>query len=194
MAESPKATILIVEDDALFQSVYCTRLEEEGYNVKVAGNGEEALQEMEAAPPDLILLDIILPRLSGFEVLERLRADARFAQIPVIILSNRSEPKDIERGLGAGANDYLVKTTTHPKEVFRKIRQHLAKEGEGNAPGLRVALRDGALDIALVAKSAGKASDLRCKKCKTHLVLELYPKSDRPGWFEAQLVCPQCEN
>jgi two-component system, OmpR family, phosphate regulon response regulator PhoB len=191
MAEAINAKILIVEDDTLFQSMYSTRLGEEGYQVSVAGNGEEALRELEAGAPDLVLLDLMLPRLNGHEVLTRMRADERFKEIPVIILTNRGDPEEVKRGMNEGATDYLIKTTTHPRDVFWKIRQAIAAKS-GQAPALRVEIRDRVLDAAQLASLAGKPADMQCAKCKTRLVLEMYEHKERPGWFDAQLVCPQC--
>jgi len=191
MARAHPATILIVEDDMLFQTIYRSRLGQEGYQVKVASDGEEALHEIEASPPDLLLLDLVLPRLSGYEVLTRLRANPRFVNLPVIVLTNKGEPEDIKRGMEMGADDYLIKTVAHPKEVVWKIRQALAEKA-GEPIRLRVAPREIQLDAPRLAELAGKPADLRCPKCGSELLMELFPRSDRPGWFEGRLICPDC--
>ncbi len=191
MAQTQPPAILIVEDDMLFQGIYRARLAEEGYQVTTASDGEEALREMEAALPALVLLDLVLPRRNGYEVLETMQADPRLARVPVIVLSNKGEPADIKRGLELGAHDYLVKTIARPKEVLWKIRQALA-EKSGQPMWLRVSLREHELDAAQLAEIAGKPGDLHCPKCGAGLVLELTPRLDRPGWFEARLDCPKC--
>jgi DNA-binding response OmpR family regulator len=188
----PEISILIVEDDPLFQGVYRTRLEQQGYKVTVAGDGEEALKAIEQSPPDLILLDLVLPRLSGLEVLGRLRQDPQQAAVPVIILTSRGEPADIERGKQAGANDYLIKGSTNPREVIWKVKQALAKES-GEPVRLRVALQEKELDAAALADLAQQSNTLQCAKCRLRLVMELTEQKDRPGWFDARLICPECD-
>jgi DNA-binding response OmpR family regulator len=184
--------LLIVEDDPLFQEVYRTRLEQQGFQVKVAGDGEAAWQEIEAAPPDLILLDLVLPRLSGHDVLARLKANPQLAELPVIVLTSRGEPADIERGKQEGAEDYLIKGATNPKEVIWKIKRALAKKS-GRPFTLRIALQEKMLDAPILADMAKKSEALQCGQCARQLLLELTPQADRPGWFDAHLVCPDCE-
>jgi len=192
MGQSRPPNILIVEDDMLFQSIYQTRLTQEGYRVRVVTDGEGALREMGISPPDLVLLDLVLPRLNGFEVLARMRANPRLAQLPVIVLSNKGEPADVKRGMEAGANDYLIKTVAHPKEVLWKIRQTLSEKA-GEPVHLRVAVRERELDAPKLAELSGAPANLHCPKCNTGLILELQPRSERPGWFEGRLICPKCE-
>ncbi len=189
-ADSP--TILIVEDDMLFQSIYRARLTQEGYSVKVASDGEDALREMETSPPDIVLLDLVLPRLSGYEVLTRMRANPTLADVPVIVLTNKGEPEDVQRGMEKGATDYLIKTVAHPKEVVWKIRQAISEKA-GEPVHLRVAVKERELDAPRLAEISGKPSNLHCSKCGSPLVLDLQPRSDRPGWLEGRLICPQCD-
>jgi len=191
MASQSAATILLVEDDMLFQSVYEAHLHDEGYQVKLATDGERALREMQTSPPDLVLLDLMLPRLSGYDVLERMRADPALAKIPVIVLTNKGEPEDIKRGIEMGATDYLIKIVARPKEVLWKIRQALSEKA-GKPTPLRVLINEKELDAARLAEAAVKPADFHCAKCDNRLVLELLPSADRPGLFEAELVCPRC--
>ncbi|NIM04753.1 MAG: response regulator, partial [Armatimonadetes bacterium] len=151
-ADSP--TILIVEDDMLFQSIYRARLTQEGYSVKVASDGEDALREMETSPPDIVLLDLVLPRLSGYEVLTRMRANPTLADVPVIVLTNKGEPEDVQRGMEKGATDYLIKTVAHPKEVVWKIRQAISEKA-GEPVHLRVAVKERELDAPRLAEISG---------------------------------------
>lgn len=191
MGGAQPRTVLIVEDDMLFQSAYLAHLREHGYQVRLASDGEEALREIESSPPDLVLLDLVLPRLSGYEVLSRVRANPALAKVPVIVLTNKGEPEDIKRGMELGADDYLIKIVAHPREVLWKIRQALA-ERAGEPTPMRVAIRERELDAAKLAEAAGRPPDLRCAKCGGRLLLELLPRSDRPEWFEARLTCPRC--
>jgi len=190
-AKRRAATILLVDDDLLFQRTYRAHLTDEGYDVRLASDGEQALEQMQASPPDLVLLDLLLPRTSGYDVLERMRANPALAKIPVIVLSNRGEPEDLKRGAELGATDYFVKFNARPKEVLWKIRQVLAKQAGELAP-LRVAIREKELDAELLAQACGKPLDLRCAACGGRLVLELLPRPEAPGAFEARLVCPRC--
>jgi len=191
MAEANAGTVLLVEDDLLFQRAYNAHLVDEGYVVRLASDGEQALREIEASPPDLVLLDLLLPRLSGYDVLARIRADSRFAELPVIVLTNKGEREDITRALELGATDYFVKFTARPREVLWKVRQIIAKRAGRSAP-MRVALKEKELDAELLAEAAGKPRDLHCAECGGRLVLELLPRSEVPGAFEARLVCPKC--
>ena len=192
MTQAGAPVILIVEDDMLFQSIYRTCLEQEGFRVEASADGEDALREMELILPDLVLLDLVLPRLSGYEVLSRMKETPALAGVPVIVLTNKGEPADIKRGMQLGAKDYLIKTTAHPKEVVWKIRQALA-EKSGEPIHLRVALKERELDAPRLATTLGKTSTFRCPKCQTNLLLDLQPRPDQPGLFEARLVCPKCD-
>jgi two-component system phosphate regulon response regulator PhoB len=191
MDQTPAPTILIVEDDMLFQSIYKTRLQEAGYVVKAVSDGRQALVEIETSPPDLVLLDLVLPLVNGYEVLAHARANPQSADLPIIILSNKGEPGDIERAMAAGATDYLVKTVAHPKEVVWKISQAVALR-TGASMAVRIAIREKELDAQVLAKLSGQRPDLRCDKCSEILVLELSPLPGRPGWFESRLVCARC--
>jgi len=116
-------TIIIVEDDKFLLGILSDRFEAEGFTVIQAMNGSEAVKKTGEARPDLVLLDLILPELNGFEVMEKLKADARTKNIPVIILSNLGSEEDMERGKKLGAVDYLVKAYFTPDEIVQKVRE-----------------------------------------------------------------------
>jgi CheY-like chemotaxis protein len=109
--------ILFVEDDPTVAEMYRVKLELDGYSVEVATDGEQALQIAQADPPDIIFLDIRLPKMDGLAVLEALRGDDRTRAVPVVILSNYSQQELIERGLKLGALEYLVKSQMTPARV-----------------------------------------------------------------------------
>jgi CheY-like chemotaxis protein len=117
--------VLLVEDDISVAEMYKLKLELDGYKVAVASDGEAALDMARAGPPDLIFLDIRLPKLDGFGVLEALRADERTSQIPVVILSNYSESDLVERGMKLGAREHLIKSQTTPAKVSLRISDWL---------------------------------------------------------------------
>ncbi len=120
-----KIKILLIEDDPFLLGMYCTKLEIEDFCVVSADNGEDGLRLAGSERLDLILLDIVLPKMNGLEVLERLKADRTSARIPVIILTNLNQKDEIERGMALGAADYLIKAHTMPSEVVGKIKNIL---------------------------------------------------------------------
>jgi CheY-like chemotaxis protein len=109
--------VLFVEDDHAVAQMYKLKLELDGYRVEVAGDGVRALEMARRNPPDIIFLDIRLPKMDGLGVLEALRSDERTGKVPVVILSNYSERELVERGLKLGALEYLIKSQTTPARV-----------------------------------------------------------------------------
>jgi len=122
---SPK--ILIIEDDEFLIRMYATKLELEGYKVLVASNGEKGLAVAIKEKPDLILLDLLLPKKSGVDVLKELRADEKAKGIPVIVLTNLSQKKDIDQCYKLGISEYLIKAHFVPSEVIVKINRLLER-------------------------------------------------------------------
>lgn len=121
-----KPRILIVEDEAPVVTLLRYNLEREGYDVAAATDGEEALVSVDENPPDLILLDWMLPEVSGIEIARRLRRGAKTKAIPIIMLTARSEEADTVRGLEAGADDYLTKPFS-PAELVARVRALLRR-------------------------------------------------------------------
>jgi len=125
MTEADKIQVLIVEDDEFLSSIYQKKFEMEGFKVITAGDGEKGLSEAKKKKPNLILLDILLPKLDGFAVLSKLKVDADTKNIPVILLTNLGQKDDVDKGIEAGAVDYLIKAHFKPSEVVEKARKHL---------------------------------------------------------------------
>jgi len=117
--------ILIVEDDKFLRELMSQKLVKEGYNVSQAIDGEEGLKKIKEEKPDLVLLDLILPGIDGFEVLARAKEEQEVVKIPVIILSNLGQKEDVEKGINLGAVDYLVKAHFTPGEIIEKIKRIL---------------------------------------------------------------------
>ena len=117
--------ILLVEDDDALASVYITRLEAEGFNTKRVPNGEDALAAAIEYKPDLILLDVMMPKVSGFDVLDILRNTPETANLKVIILTALSQDSDKERAESLGVDDYLVKSQVVIADVVERIKNHL---------------------------------------------------------------------
>lgn len=119
--------ILLVEDDDSLASVYVTRLEAEGFTVRRVANGEEALAAAIEYHPSLVLLDVMMPKVSGFDVLDILRNTPETAQLKVIMLTALSQDSDVERARALGVDDYLVKSQVVISDVIDRIRFHLNK-------------------------------------------------------------------
>ncbi len=117
--------ILIAEDDKFLSSAYRVKLAKEGFEVKIAENGTDLLEQLKTYTPDLIILDLVMPNKDGFEVLKEIKANDKWKMIPVIIASNLGQKDDIDQGLALGANDYIVKTDLSLSGLIAKIKTYL---------------------------------------------------------------------
>lgn len=117
-----KINILLVEDDEFLAGMYVAKLDLEGFKVSLANDGEKGLKLATEEKPDIILLDIILPKMSGFDVLKDLKDDPQTKDIPVVLLTNLGQRDDVQKGLDLGAVDYLIKAHFMPSEVVGKIK------------------------------------------------------------------------
>lgn len=117
-----KKTVLIVEDDEFLRSLTAKRLEKEGFMVEVGVDGESGIAVAESKNPDLILLDLLLPGLDGFEVLKKVKSNDALKTVPVIIFSNLGQKEDIEKAKTLGANDFLIKANFTLDDVVTKIK------------------------------------------------------------------------
>lgn len=122
-----KLKVLMIEDDKFLRKIYRDKLTRAGFEFIEATNGEEGANKIISENPDLVLLDLILPRKNGFDVLVDMKRNPNTKSIPVIILSNLGQESDIKRGLALGAQDYLVKTDVNLSEVVDKVKEHLIK-------------------------------------------------------------------
>lgn len=129
-----KKKILLVEDDVALAGVYKARLEMEGFNVHEVNNGEEALSAAVAFKPNLILLDAMMPKISGFDVLDILRNTPATANIKIIMLTALSQPKDKERAEKLGVDDYLVKSQVVIGDVVERVKYHLGIVDKKESP------------------------------------------------------------
>jgi DNA-binding response OmpR family regulator len=123
---SPRTRLLLVDDDVDVATMYETQLAAHGFDVILAHSGAEAIDRANRDAPDLIYLDLGLPEMHGFDVLQRLGAELATARIPVIILTNYSEPELVERGRELGAHDFLIKAHTPPAVLAEATRKWLA--------------------------------------------------------------------
>ena len=119
------AKILIIEDDQLINKMYSEKLSRDGYQVEVATNGKQGLERVKANPPNLVILDIMMPEMNGIEVIEAIKADVRLEKIPIIVLSNLSEQEDIDKAKKRGVNEYLIKSDLDPEDVSMMVKKYL---------------------------------------------------------------------
>jgi DNA-binding response OmpR family regulator len=125
---SDEVRVLFVEDDPTVAQMYRLKLELDGYQVIMAKDGEEGLRLASEVNPDLVFLDIRLPKIDGFAVLESLRGNEQTRNVPVVILSNYGEQELVERGLKLGALEYLIKSQTTPAHLSRGVEGWLREE------------------------------------------------------------------
>lgn len=118
-----KKNILVIEDDKFLRGLIVEKLTAEGFGVSQALDGEEGLKKTKEEKPDLVLLDLILPGINGFEVLEKIKEDEEAQRIPVIILSNLGQKEDVDKAMGLGAADYIVKAHFTPEEIVQRIQR-----------------------------------------------------------------------
>ncbi len=120
------ARILIIEDDPLMSRMYQKIFTFEGYEVELADNGADGLEKVRSQKPNLILLDIMMPKMNGLEVLSKLKSDPATKALPVVILTNLAGEKDAETAMSKGAVKYIVKSEYEPKQVANMVKEVLA--------------------------------------------------------------------
>jgi len=133
---SSKATVFLVEDDLFLSDMYRTKFELAGYAMPHAEDGEAAMRLIKEAKPSIILLDIVLPKKSGFDLLKELKGDADTKDIPVVLLTNLSQKDDVDKGFALGAVDYIIKAHFSPADVVSKVELVL-KGGGSNQPSAK---------------------------------------------------------
>ena len=117
--------ILIIEDDEFLRQLISKKMSSEGFSVTSAIDGSDGLEKVKNTMPDLVLLDLLLPTIDGFDVLSAIKADKATASIPVIILSNLGQQEEISKGMNLGAVDFLVKAQLTPEEIVEKVKNLL---------------------------------------------------------------------
>ena len=122
-------TVLLVEDDRFLRRAAEASLRQAGYTVAIAGDGEEALRQVAAVKPAIVLLDLIMPKLQGFEVLRRLKAAPETAGIPVVVTSNLGQETDVKQAMNLGAAAYFIKSNLSLQELVAVVRDTLKKSG-----------------------------------------------------------------
>jgi len=120
--------ILIIEDDFFIRELYQRQLQKENYEVAVATDGAEGLVQVASQKPDLILLDIMLPRLNGLDLLRTLKSKPETANIPVILLTNLGQESVIKEGFTLGADGYLIKSAYTPSQIIEEVKKFMERE------------------------------------------------------------------
>lgn len=186
--------ILVVEDTELLRRMYRDRLVQDGYEVADAPDGLAALGIIRDQHFDLILLDLIMPRMGGIQVLEAVKQDPRTQSIPVVVLTNLGEEATIEHAVSLGAVDYLIKNETRPADVSEKVKLVLDAfvAAEDKAASFTVYPDPSRGDVDALVQHAALKRRLWCPACENELALELVPDPKRTGWYEARFVCPTC--
>ena len=119
--------ILLIEDEELMINLLERKLAQEGYEVSIAKDGIEGLEKMKKTKPDIVLLDIVMPRMGGFEVMEEMVKNKELKKIPIIVISNSGQPVELDRAKRLGAKDWLIKTEFDPQEVLEKVIKQIGK-------------------------------------------------------------------
>jgi DNA-binding response OmpR family regulator len=196
MTTASKGTILIIEDDASFRRIYHDMFETAGYHVVVADNGEMGWDLAKTEKPNLIILDLVLPGLHGFEVLKNIREDSETQNIPVLITTALGEQADIKKGLEMGATDYMVKGFFTPREILAKIRSVFTQaEIRKGVASYKLSVKEGRADAARLQSDIGMTKLFTCPQCQEELVLDLIPDYTRTDshWFLSHFICPKCQ-
>jgi DNA-binding response OmpR family regulator len=187
--------ILLVEDSKVIQQMYRNKLIFEQFNVLTADNGMEAIKILSQEKPDIILLDLMMPIMDGYKVLQVVKTDPKLSSIPVLVFSAKGQSEEVEKALNLGAAGYIVKATTKPNEVVEQIRKVLSQ-----APKVQefthyiLEIRENAYDAKKIA-SDFNLNDLRCPKCQAPLLLDLIPDfSHETPWFTGKFFCPRCQS
>ena len=128
MSENKKALVLIIEDDSYISDMYKIKLESENFEVTIAGNGLAGIKILEKQKPDIVLLDVVMPKVDGFSVLKTIKKNSELKEVPVILLTNLSQKENVERGFELGADGYIIKAHFTPSEVVGKIKDILKKQ------------------------------------------------------------------
>lgn len=186
-----KAKILIVDDEEILRRIYSDRLNFEGFVVDSAADGEEAINKMRTFQPNLVLLDILMPKLNGIQVLQAMSQDATLKTIPVIVLSNVANDENIKQALALGAKDYLLKTNFSPNEIIAKIT---AQVGDGGEKVYKIAPREGTADVVKLSQDFPFLNLYKCPNCGGNVLFQLKPDPNpETHQFTTTFVCESCK-
>ncbi len=120
--------ILIIEDDPFLSEMYAAKFTESGFETEVASDGKEGLAKIENFQSDLVLLDIVLPKMDGFEILKKIKEKEELKEVPIVLLTNLGQKNEVEKGLSLGADEYIIKAHFTPTAVVAKVKEILSKK------------------------------------------------------------------
>lgn len=185
--------VLLVEDSKAIQQMYRNKLTIEQFQVITADDGMQAIKLLAQEKPDLVLLDLMMPVMDGFKVLQVIKTDPRLSNIPVLVFSAKGQPDEVEKALNLGAAGFIVKSTTKPNEVVEKIRTALSlRPKEQQFIRYSLEIREDAYDAKKLSEDF-KLNNFRCTSCNAPMLLNLMPdfSHDTP-WFTGKFFCPGC--
>lgn len=186
--------ILLVEDSKVVQQMYRNKLTIEQFSVITADNGMDAIKALSQEKPDIILLDLMMPIMDGFKVLQIIKSDPKLKNIPVLVFSAKGQPEEVEKALNLGAEGYIIKATTKPNEVIEKIKSILSQKPKvEESKSYLVEINENSYDVNKLIEDFN-LNGLKCQKCNSKLLLVLIPeKSAERTKFSASFLCPKCE-
>lgn len=195
-----RGKVLVVEDSELIRTIYGDNLSVAGYEVARAADGLEGLEKVHSFKPDLILLDLVMPRLTGLQLLEKLKDDPVTSDIPVVILTESQNEDRLKESLKLGVEDFIRKSSISPNEVSKKVEEILGKQrtrengAEAAKQSFKVVVRDREADADELVEHLKAPARFWCQRCQEELILTLTPSNGhRDGhWFEAHFVCGKC--
>jgi DNA-binding response OmpR family regulator len=188
--EKKAPEILVFEDDKFFSELYQKILEQEKFVVRVAADGEEGVEILKKHKPDLIIMDLMLPRMKGYEAIWRIRADSHTSRIPILVVSAHDQPEEVKKAMLMGANDFLVKGKSNLSEMISKVQTLLKKTPERH---YRIEIIETVLDAPSLAQSLGIDQDYRCADCGKPMVLDLTVKGENGNReLRGNFVCSSC--
>ena len=188
-----KYQVLLVEDSKAIQQMYRNKLMMEQFAVVTADNGMEAIKALSLSKPDIILLDLMMPIMDGYKVLQVVKTDQKFKDLPVLVFSAKGQPDEVEKALSLGASGFIVKSVTKPNEVVERIRAVLSqKPVEQKVSHYTVEIKETIYDAKKLSDDF-KLNGFVCQSCNVPMLLDLIPDfSHETPWFTGKFYCPRC--
>jgi len=188
-----KYQVLLVEDSKAIQQMYRNKLMMEQFAVVTADNGMEAIKALSLSKPDIILLDLMMPIMDGYKVLQVVKTDQKFKDLPVLVFSAKGQPDEVEKALSLGASGFIVKSVTKPNEVVERIRAVLSqKPVEQKVSHYTVEIKETIYDAKKLSDDF-KLNGFICHSCNVPMLLDLIPDfSHETPWFTGKFYCPRC--
>jgi len=188
-----KYQVLLVEDSKAIQQMYRNKLMMEQFAVVTADNGMEAIKALSLSKPDIILLDLMMPIMDGYKVLQVVKTDQKFKDVPVLVFSAKGQPDEVEKALSLGASGFIVKSVTKPNEVVERIRSVLSqKPVEQKVSHYTVEIKETIYDAKKLSDDF-QLNGFVCQSCNVPMLLDLIPDfSHETPWFTGKFYCPRC--